>query len=493
MKKINLRPTRTLLLAIAATLLLATCAKNPVTGKKDFVLMSEQQEIKMGQEADGEVKKEYGSYDRASLQQFVSELGQRLAAQSHRSNLKYQFTVVDSQEINAFALPGGYIYVTRGILAYLNSEAEVAGVLGHEIGHVTARHGVKQQSMAQAANFGVLIGAILVPGLRNESAMGMMQNLSVAWIRGYGREDELEADRLGAEYLARAGYDPQAMIKVVTVLKNQELFDAELAKQEGREPRKYHGTFETHPDNDTRLKQVIDAAKQYSAGATRGENRDGFLRLMHAVNFGDSPQQGVTRGTRFFHEGLGLALKFPDGWRVQNSADRVAAINPAQDAIIEMHALPADQKSSPVDTVKSLLKLDQVSSVSSLQVNGLPATLLTGVKKDVPIRAAHITLNGAPYLLMGYGKSKPIFDSNLSSIDAVIRSFHAISDAERVEAKPYAIRTITAPSGTTFAQLAKSASVLGRNAEQQLRLLNGKYPSGEPQPGELIKIIETTS
>ena len=240
------------LLVVTTALMLTTCAKNPVTGKKDFVLMSEQQEIKMGQEADGEVKKEYGSYDRESLQKFVSELGQRLAAQSHRSNLKYQFTVVDSADINAFALPGGYIYVTRGILAYLNSEAEVAGVLSHEIGHVTARHGVKQQSMAHAANFGVLLGAILVPGLRNESAMGMMQNLSVAWIRGYGREDELEADRLGAEYLARAGYDPQAMIKVVTVLKNQELFDAELAKQEGREPRKYHGTFDTHLRTTTR-------------------------------------------------------------------------------------------------------------------------------------------------------------------------------------------------------------------------------------------------
>ena len=223
-------------LALLAVFGLATCAKNPVSGKRDFVLMSEEQEVKMGAQADGEVKKEYGAYDRASLQQFVSELGQRLAAQSHRNNLKHQFTVVDSQEINAFALPGGYIYVTRGILAYLNSEAEVAGVLGHEIGHVTARHGVQQQSMAQAANLGVMLGAILVPGLRNESAMGMMQQLSVAWIRGYGREDELEADRLGAEYLARAGYDPQAMIKVVGVLKNQELFDVELAKQEGREP-----------------------------------------------------------------------------------------------------------------------------------------------------------------------------------------------------------------------------------------------------------------
>jgi predicted Zn-dependent protease len=480
-------------LAILAVFALATCAKNPVTGKRDFVLMSEEQEIKMGQQADPEVKKEYGTYDRAALQAYVDEIGQRLAKQSHRTNIKYQFTVVDSAEINAFALPGGYIYITRGIMAYLNSEAEVAGVIGHEIGHVTARHGVQQQSMSQVAGLGVLLGAVLVPGLRNESAMGMMQQLSVAWIRGYGREDELEADRLGAEYLARAGYDPQAMIKVVGVLKNQELFDAELAKQEGREPRKYHGVFESHPDNDTRLKQVIEAAKQYKTGATRGENHEGFLRVMNGVTYGDSPQQGITRGTRFFHEGLGLALKFPDGWKVQNSADRVAAINPTGDAIVELHALPADQKGNPADTVKGLLKLDRVSSINSLNVNGLPATVVTGTQKDVPVRAAHIMLKGVPFLVMGYGKGADVYQKNVPNIDAVIKSFHAITDAERAEAKPYEIRTIVAPSGTTFAQLAKSIPQLGRNAEQQLRLMNGKYPTGEPQAGELIKVIQTLS
>ena len=480
-------------LALLAVVALATCAKNPVTGKRDFVLMSEEQEIKMGQQADPEVKKEYGSYDRAALQAYISELGQRLASQSHRSNLKYTFTVVDSPEINAFALPGGYIYVTRGILAYLNSEAEIAGVLGHEIGHVTARHGVQQQSMSQVAGLGVLLGAVLVPGLRNESAMGMMQQMSVAWVRGYGREDELEADRLGAEYLARAGYDPQAMIKVVGVLKNQELFDAELAKQEGREPRKYHGVFESHPDNDTRLKQVVEAAKQYKTGATRGENREGFLRVMNGVTFGDSPQQGITRGTRFFHEGMGLALTFPDGWKVQNSADRVAAVSPSGDAIIELHALPSEQKGSPADTVKGLLKLDRVSSVNSLNVNGLPATVVTGTQKEIPVRAAHILLKGVPYLIMGYGKSADIYQKNVPNIDGVIQSFHALTEAERAQAKPYEIKTITAQSGMTFAQLAKSNPQLGRNAEQQLRLMNGKYPSGEPQPGELIKVIQTMS
>ena len=300
----------------------------------------------------------------------------------------------------------------------------------------------------------------------------------------------MEADRLGAEYLARAGYDPQAMIKVVGVLKNQELFDAELAQQEGREPRNYQGVFESYTDNDTRLKQVIEAAKQYSTGPSRGENREGFLKVMHGVIFSDSPQQGMARGAWFYHEGLGLALKFPDGWKVQNSADRVAAISSTQDAIIELYALPADQKGSPADTVKGLLKLDKISSVNSLSVNGLPATVVTGTQKEVPVRAAHLVIKGVPYLIMGYGKSVDIYQKNVANIDSVIQSFHALTDAERGQVKPDEIRTIIARQGMTFAQLAKSNPQLGRNAEQQPRLMNGKYPSGEPQAGELIKVIK---
>ena len=176
------------------------------------------------------------------LQSYVNEVGQKLAKNSHRSQLDFHFTVVDSPQVNAFALPGGYVYVTRGILAYLNSEAELAAVLGHEIGHVTARHSVQQYSAATAANVAATIGGmaagIFVPQLgRTTGTRCTKSSRSLpadVLLSGYGRSHELEADRLGAEYLARSGYDPQAMIKVIGVLKNQELFDIEAAKQEGR-------------------------------------------------------------------------------------------------------------------------------------------------------------------------------------------------------------------------------------------------------------------
>src|SRR5574340_13310 len=262
--------------------LLAGCAQNPVTGKSDFVMMSESEEIAIGRQYDEQViKKQYRAYESKALQDYVDRVGQKLATQSHRPDLQYHFSVLDTPEINAFALPGGYVYVTRGILAYLNSEAELAAVVGHEIGHVTARHGVRQQSAAQAANLGLTIASIFVPELNTNIAQNLTNLLGGALLSGYGREHELEADRLGAQYLARTDYDPQAMIRVVGVLKNQELKDAELARQEGREPRRYSGLFATHPDNDTRLKQVVGEADKL-APAAPFEGRAEFHRTRAA-------------------------------------------------------------------------------------------------------------------------------------------------------------------------------------------------------------------
>src|SRR5678816_4205956 len=240
--------TSALLAALPLTLLLANCAQNPVSGRANFVTMSESQEVQVGRQEDAKVREEYGVFDDTALQKYVNDVGQRLGKASHRPQLQYSYVVVDSPEINAFALPGGYIYITRGILAYLNSEAELAAVLGHETGHVTARHSVQQMSAATAAGVGATLLGIFVPVLRNQAGDTAINLLGNALLSGYGREHELEADRLGAEYLYRTGYDPQAMIKVIGVLKNQELFDAEMAKSEGRQPRSYHGVFASHPD-----------------------------------------------------------------------------------------------------------------------------------------------------------------------------------------------------------------------------------------------------
>lgn len=240
---------------------LAGCATNPVTGGQDLSLMSEQREISLGKKNHPQILKQYGRYDKEALQTYVNRIGQDLVKHSHRLKLNYTFTVLDSAEVNAFALPGGYIYITRGIMAYINSEAELAAVLGHELGHVTARHGVQQYSKALATSIGMTLATIFVPELQNDVSQQLMNVMGNAILSGYGREHELEADRLGAEYLARTGYEPGAMIDVIGILKNQEEFEKERAKKEGREPRVYHGVFASHPSADQRLQQVVGAAK----------------------------------------------------------------------------------------------------------------------------------------------------------------------------------------------------------------------------------------
>lgn len=477
---------RRILAVLAGTVLLSHCAQNPVSGDKDFVLMSEQQEIQMGAQMHKEVLQKYAVLDNPELQAYVNEVGQRLAKQGHRSRLQWHFTVVDSPEVNAFALPGGYVYITRGIMAYLNSEAELAGVLAHEIGHVTARHGVRQQSTSTVMGLGAMLGSILVPGLNNQGGATLLQTLAQAWTAGYGREHELQSDRLGAEYLAQAGYTPQAMIDLVGVLKNQELFDVELAKKEGREPRRYHGTFATHPSNDARLNQVVREADRYTVKNPR-EERNTYLQKMAGVVFGDSPERGVIRNNALLHGKLGLGIQFPQGWRVQNQPDRVVAISPQNDALVELRPGPKNERS--METLQNSFKLDPGARFVSGNINGFPASFAAGALQGKPLLVSAVVFGGTQYLIAGLSRDANAYNQHRDSMKAAINSFHALTPAERGAGRPYHIRIITVQTGTTLSLLA-AQSPLGVNAESQLRLMNDLYPNGEPQPGQMLKVIQ---
>ncbi len=265
---------------ITSLIILTGCSTNPVTGKKDFSLISNDQELAMGAQAHKSVIKQKKPYNNPRLQAYVNNIGQQLARQSHRNDIRYTFTVLDDPTVNAFALPGGYIYVTTGLMAYLNSEGELAGVLGHEIGHVTAKHGVKQQSAGLAST--ILLGVIAKKAGGGEK---QMEQLNKALLSGYGRDHELQADKLGAEYLARIGYAPENMIDVVRVLKAQEEFDKFQARKEGRQPQAYHGVFASHPSNDKRLQQVIAEARKFKTSNTRDAGHDQYLKQIDGLKY----------------------------------------------------------------------------------------------------------------------------------------------------------------------------------------------------------------
>jgi predicted Zn-dependent protease len=471
--------------ALLLSLALANCAQNPVSGRPNFVTMSESQEVQTGRQEDVKVRQEYGVYDNKALQKYVNDVGQRLGKASQRPQLQYSYTVVDSPEINAFALPGGYIYITRGILSYLSSEAELAAVLGHETGHVTARHSVQQISASTAAGVGASLIGIFVPVLRNQAGDTAINLLGNALLSGYGREHELEADKLGADYLYRTGYDPQAMIKVIGVLKNQELFDAEVAKTDGRQPRGYHGVFASHPDADQRLQEVVAEAGRLPAGSGR-VNQEEFLRMIDKLPFGYSESQGFVRNFTFYHRELGLAMKFPDNWRISNQPDSVSAANRTDDALIEMR-LTGRAQGAPADVLRKAV--GGAREVTSTNVNGLPAAIATTTVRGYPTRAAVIFLGKSAYLLGGQAKTDTAMREALPLINATIASFHAMTETERSSVRPLTLRIINARAGATFAELAQG-SPLGKHAVAQLRLLNGLYPHGEPVAGQPLKIIE---
>jgi predicted Zn-dependent protease len=465
------------------------CATNPVSGKQDFVLMSEAQEINLGKQANQQVMQQYRAYNDPALQSYVDVIVEELGQKSHRSNLVYHVTVLDSPEVNAFALPGGYLYITRGIMAYMNSEAELAGVLGHEIGHVTARHGVRQQSAGTVA--GILGAGVGI--LTGSSAASQAANIGgTALIRGYGRNHELEADRLGAEYLARVGYDPEEMLKVVEILKDQEDYDKQLAKEEGREPRAYHGTFSTHPANDTRLQEVIRAANKFKTPVTRESNSEKFLQLMDGVVVGNSEKDGILRNNNFYHNDLDLFIAFPEGWKVDNLPDRLIAQPKTGDAELQILIDDLNKRQSPQEYLNEKFK-GQISKGQVLQTTNFQGytglTTINTQQGKVPSRVAAVFQDKRVYLVLVAAK-----DSNvLSKYDAAgldtIKSMRQLKNSEVQLAKPKHIKLIRAKSGDTFASLAKKTDI-ANHAEEQLRLLNGMYPDGQPKPGQLIKIVQ---
>ena len=476
-------------LLLVSSINFSGCATNPVTGKQDFVLMSEAQEINLGKQAHQQIMKQYRPYNDPALQSYVEGLVDEIGKKSHRSNLVYHVTVLDSPQINAFALPGGYLYITRGIMAYMNSEAELAGVLGHEIGHITARHGVRQQSAGTVA--GILGAGIGI--LTGSSEAANAANIGgTALIRGYGRSHELEADRLGAEYLANVGYDPQEMLKVVEILKDQEDFDKQLAKEEGREPRAYHGTFSTHPANDKRLQEVVGAANRIKTAATREAGREKFLKYMDGATLGSSEKDGILRKNKFYHSDLNLFIEFPKGWKIDNLPDRLIAQPKAGDAQLQITVDDLNKNQTPKQYLDEQFK-GQISKGQPVQTANFKGytglTTLSTKSGKVPSRVAAIFQGKRIYQVLIAGQNSAALSKHDAAGLAVIKSMRQLKSNERKLAKSKKIKLIRAKKGETFASLAKRSDI-SHHAEEQLRLLNGMYPDGQPKAGQLIKIVQ---
>jgi predicted Zn-dependent protease len=435
-----------------------------------------------------------GVHNDLQLQEYVQRVGEKLARASDRPELDWKFTIIDTDDVNAFATMGGYVYISRGILPYMQNEAELAAVLGHEIGHITAKHLQARQRKSTFSNIASAATAIFtgMPALAELTSMA-----GSAIISGYGREAELEADGIGARLLAKTGYDPHAMIEVISTLKDQDTFERERARLENRRPRLYHGVFSSHPDNDTRLRQAVTTAERVESTATGDmANREGFLSAINGLPVGSSRRQGMLRDNRFYHADMQFTLAFPRGWEVVNAPDQLIAIAPNKEHIMEIRTQgpPADL-TDPRDFAMRGLGNRRLEKPETLDINGLKAWTAV-VRNDASpfgqstnVRYIIVYYNSLMWVFKGASRSNTMtMPSGDPFFLSTAQTFRRLKSNEFRLAEPYRLHVMRASATTTIEELAKTAAIKKYPA-QELRLFNDLYPKGEPKSGDLIKTV----
>jgi predicted Zn-dependent protease len=463
---------------------LAACATNPVTGRKEFTLMTEQQELELGRQAAADIEREMPRYRDERLQRYVEDIGMRLARASQRPRLPWQFTIVDVPAVNAFALPGGYVYITRGILPYLTSEAELAAVLGHEIGHVAARHSVRQYTKSSAGSLGLLTLGIFVPSTYPFSGLAS-SGLSVLFLK-YSREDEIEADGLGAEYAASEGWDPHG---IATMLSTLSRLDA-VADRRG-----IPNWLSTHPNPEMRVTRA--SAKVEAASAGRRDwavNQDGYLERIDGLLFGDNPDEGVVRDNQFLHPAMRIAMEFPLDWPVNNGQEQVVAKNPSTDEYVVLQLLDRAQGKSLQDVARQQMSRAgwKAKSGAPARVNALEAW--TGVYDgsvkalgNVTTVAEHVAVGRRVFLVAGVAR-RDQFEAARRTFDTALQSFRELSSREASAIRPNVVALYTAVAGDSWQSIAARQ---GKNIVRAatLAIMNGHAVSDQPKPGERIKIV----
>ena len=434
-------------LGVGGSGVLAGCATNPVTGRREIALISQDQEIQMGQQGAAEVEQTLGLVPDEALQRYVQAIGADLAARSQRPNLPWRFRVVDDPTPNAFALPGGFIYVTRGLLALMENEAELASVLGHEIGHVTARHSVSQMSRAQLAQLGLGIGAVLSPTV-GQLGQALGSGLQLLFLK-YGRDDERESDRLGFDYALAAGYDVREMDDVFAAL-------GRLSEAAGQSP--VPSWAATHPDPGERVQTAQRRAAELGRPtAELRTDREEFLARIDGLIYGENPRNGFFRQGTFVHPELRFTLALPPQWQAQNTPQAVVAVSPQQDAALQ---LTLAQGADPQAAARRFLSQQglQPGQAAAVTVNGVPAvaSYFQAATEQGTIQGlvAFFGYDGRTYQLLGYAP-QPRFAQYDPVFRQVVGSFAPLTDPALLAVRPDRLQVVPLSGATTIADLAR--------------------------------------
>jgi predicted Zn-dependent protease len=486
MRKLNILIEISLTLGIV--LMMTTCSVNPVTGKTQIMLMTEGQEIQMGKEYDPQVIATFGEYKSDAILSFVTSKEAEMGKISHRPNLEYHIKVLDSPVVNAFAVPGGYIYLTRGILAQLNNEAELMGVIGHEMGHIAARHSVSQQSKQQLGQL-ILIGGMIASEKFAQYAQQAMQGMQLLFLK-FSRDDEREADRLGVEYMSKIGFDAHRMADFFQVLNKMS-----MASDQGGVP-----TFlSTHPDPGDRYNSVNQRAKEWQDSLKLPEwkvNANSYLKMIDGIIYGEDPRQGYSEGNIFYHPELKFKFTYPAAWQFENSPLQVA-MGPKDGKAMIVFTLA--QQKTPEEAAQANIKelgLTLVES-KSITVNGMPAVAVrtkqvtqdqsTGQQQTNQLLSYFINYDSRIYVFHGVS-AEADFATFQSVFESTMSSFSKLTDPAKINVKPkkIIIKTVQKP-GT----LSEIFTLYGVQQKQmaELALLNDIELTGKVPAGTLIKIV----
>lgn len=475
-------------LLLAVILLIPSCAVNPVTGKRQLMLVSENQEIAMGREYDPQVVATFGEYKDEKLYAFMEKLGTEMGLISHRPNLKYHFKILDTPVINAFAVPGGYIYFTRGILAKFNNEAELVGVMGHEMGHITARHTAVQQSRQQLGQL-LLMGGMIASEDFRQLAGYAMQGMQLLFL-SFSRDNEREADRLGVEYTAKVNYDAYKMADFYQVLQKMT-----LESHQGGVP-----TFlSTHPDPGDRYNAVKRDAGEWQQKLGDSDwkvNTDNYLRMIDGMVYGEDPRQGYVEGNVFYHPEMKFRFAFPAGWKLQNSPFQVSmAPQDGKALMIFTHAQGKSLDEAAQATIQQL-KLE-VSENKRVTVNGMPAIATlsklvsqdqnTGQQQTIIVLSYFIDDNGKYYVFHGVS-SEGDFLNFFSSFETTMTQFARLTDPSKINVVPERVMVKSVKRTSTLSEAFRDLGVQQQRINE-MALLNNLELTDRIEAGRLIKIV----
>lgn len=465
---------------MALALLLAACARNPVTGKSQLSLVSESQEIAMGRQQLAASQQDPGFVTNDPLQRYVSTLGLSMARASERPGLPWEFHVLDDPAVNAFAAPGGFIFLTRGLLGYLNSEAQLAAVIGHEIGHVTAKHSVAMISQQQLAQGGLGLFAVLKPDVAQGVAGQAATVFASLYFLKFSRDDEQMADQLGHRYSLHAGYDPREMPKTFHTL--------QLLAQSSSSS-KLPGFLATHPDPGNRVAYTQAWADTVKSASRLKIARDPFLAMTDGLLFGADPQQGYFENGQFIHPVLRFRFAVPAGWTGANATTQVVASEPNGGAqvLLKLAAQSTTQAAAQAFFAQQGV---QSQGVQQTAVGGLPATsgeFTATSQGGQPLHgeALFVASGGQVFELMGISLAAN-WAQHGPLIRQTIRSFGPTAPGQQFKARRW-IRLVTLTRPTTMTELAnQGGNVL---AAAELAVLNGVDAGTPLATGTRVKTV----